>query len=386
MSHVLIVASTLGQLVQPFLRAMAWLLALFFSFTHNYIVSITLLTVLVMLVTAPLTVKSTRSMMEMQRLAPEVKKLQAKYKKEERDKLNEEMMALYREHGVNPVGGCLPILAQAPFFMLLYAVIRGLTNTVVKHHVTIPMPRYLSSGSEMYRTIIAAHGKLVSFGIDLAQKPFEHHGSFLSGLPYWVIFFGALALQYIQMARLNKRNAAQGMQMTEQQRAMRNMQYFMPLVMGFIYIEFPIGITVYFLVSSLCRISIQEIMFHAGITKVRPLEERVPGSAPGRAGDKPARRTFLDRVAEAQERAREQVRLQEERRAGIDQTIETNPKRLPPVSGQLPKPVPKGGNGATPRTPAGGKSGPSSNGANGSSGDGRQQHPRSKSKRPRRAR
>ena len=81
-----------------------------------------------MIVTAPLTVKSTKSMVAMQRVSPEMKKLQQKYKGD-RQTLNEEMMKLYKEHGVNPAGGCLPMFAQFPVFIILYGVIQGLANT-----------------------------------------------------------------------------------------------------------------------------------------------------------------------------------------------------------------------------------------------------------------
>ena len=65
----------------------------------------------------------------MQALAPEMKKLQQKYKGD-RVQLNEEMMKLYKEHHVNPASGCLPLLLQMPAFFILYSVIRGMTNTV----------------------------------------------------------------------------------------------------------------------------------------------------------------------------------------------------------------------------------------------------------------
>lgn len=106
-------ASTLGKIFQPVFQAMAWLIAFFYALVPNYAIAIALLTVVVMIVTAPLTVKSTKSMVSMQRLSPELKKLQQKYKGD-RQKLNEEMMNLYREHGVNPAGGCLPMLMQFP--------------------------------------------------------------------------------------------------------------------------------------------------------------------------------------------------------------------------------------------------------------------------------
>ena len=65
----------------------------------------------------------------MQRVSPELKKLQQKYKGD-RQTLNEEMMKLYKEHGVNPAGGCLPMLVQFPVFIILYGVIKGLTSNV----------------------------------------------------------------------------------------------------------------------------------------------------------------------------------------------------------------------------------------------------------------
>jgi YidC/Oxa1 family membrane protein insertase len=84
--------------------------------------SIVLLTVAVRIVLIPLTVKQVRSTRAMQELAPEIKKLQAKYKND-RQKLTEETMALYKERGFNPMAGCWPLLAQMPFFFALYHVI-----------------------------------------------------------------------------------------------------------------------------------------------------------------------------------------------------------------------------------------------------------------------
>ena len=80
-----------------------------------------------MILLTPLTLKGTRSMIAMQQLQPELKKLQAKYK-DDRQKLNEEMMAFYKEHNINPVGGCLPLLLQMPVFIVLYRVLHGLTQ------------------------------------------------------------------------------------------------------------------------------------------------------------------------------------------------------------------------------------------------------------------
>ena len=119
MTAVLMFASTIGKIFQPLYEALAWIIAVFYALIPNFAVAIALLTVVVMIVTAPLTVKSTRSTIKMQRVAPELKKIQQKYKGD-RVTLNEEMMKLYKEHGINPAGGCLPMLIQLPVFVVLF--------------------------------------------------------------------------------------------------------------------------------------------------------------------------------------------------------------------------------------------------------------------------
>jgi YidC/Oxa1 family membrane protein insertase len=90
--------------------------------SQSYWFSIVLLTISVRILLIPLTVKQVKSTRVMQELAPEIKKLQAKHKND-KTKLNEEMMALYKERGFNPMAGCWPLLAQMPFFFALYQVI-----------------------------------------------------------------------------------------------------------------------------------------------------------------------------------------------------------------------------------------------------------------------
>jgi YidC/Oxa1 family membrane protein insertase len=90
--------------------------------SQSYWFSIVLLTVAVRIVLIPLTVKQVRSTRVMQEIQPELKKLQAKYKND-KQKLQEELMKLYRERGFNPMAGCWPLAAQLPFFWALYRVI-----------------------------------------------------------------------------------------------------------------------------------------------------------------------------------------------------------------------------------------------------------------------
>ena len=81
------------------------------------------MTVLVKLYYCPLTIKQTRSMIAMQKIQPEIKKLQEKYK-DDKEKLSQEMMKFYKENKVNPLGGCLPLILQLPVFFALFTVLR----------------------------------------------------------------------------------------------------------------------------------------------------------------------------------------------------------------------------------------------------------------------
>lgn len=109
---------TFAKLAYPLL----WLLRAFYGVVHNYGVAIILLTVLVRLLFYPLTLKSQKSMKAMQRLQPQIASLKEKYK-DEPAKMQQEQMALFKTHKVNPMGGCLPMLVQLPVFIALYAVL-----------------------------------------------------------------------------------------------------------------------------------------------------------------------------------------------------------------------------------------------------------------------
>jgi YidC/Oxa1 family membrane protein insertase len=115
---------SLGKLIDlgffsPLARPMVQLLQLINQAVHNYGVTIILVTILIKIAFWPLTQKSYKSMQAMQKLQPKMKQLQENYKND-RQALNRAMMQLYREHKVNPLGGCLPMLIQIPFFFAFY--------------------------------------------------------------------------------------------------------------------------------------------------------------------------------------------------------------------------------------------------------------------------
>ena len=100
------------------------ILKFFYGFTRNWGLAIIMLTILTKIILWPLTQKSFRSMEEMQRLQPHLKELRLKYKDDPR-RMNKELMELYRQHHVNPMGGCLPMLLQMPIFIALFTTLRN---------------------------------------------------------------------------------------------------------------------------------------------------------------------------------------------------------------------------------------------------------------------
>jgi len=103
-------------------RPMFWLLTFFFDITKSYGIAIILLTIVVRALLFYPSLKSATAMEEMKALQPQMAAIREKYKKDPQ-KMNAEMMRLYKEHKVNPMGGCLPMLLQLPFFVALYNVL-----------------------------------------------------------------------------------------------------------------------------------------------------------------------------------------------------------------------------------------------------------------------
>ncbi len=362
MTGHLLLASTVGQIFKPLYELLATIIAFFYSLIPNFAVAIALLTVLVMIVTAPLTVKSTRSTIKMQRVAPELKKIQAKYKGD-RVTLNEEMMKLYKEHGINPAGGCLPMLIQLPVFVVLYGVIRGLTSTVKEHGKLVARPDYVSHSTRLYRDLIAANGHMKAFGLDLGNNLFSHNAHWYGAIPYGVIVAIAIGLQYLQMRQLNSRNPGAAQANPQ----MQMVQRYMPLIFAVIYIRISAGVNIYFVVSSLCRIGIQEGIFRSGVLDKATTrgEETLPGRGGG--GGAP-RRSIMERLADAQQRALEQ---QKARQSGLQPEIDVPPEpKEGPKAGSKAPPGDGSTNGPRSKPPAAKAKGGPSKGAAASNGGG----------------
>lgn len=252
--------------------AMAQLLAVFYSVIPSYGIAIILLTVVVMIIVTPLTLKGTRSMMLMQQLQPEIRKLQAKHK-DDRQKLNEEMMALYKENQINPVGGCLPLLVQAPVFVVLYTVLRGLTRRVSElgypsgwlaggFDLGTPSqppqwlrnfdPAYLAPDTDLYRSL-SQTDEMRWLGMDLAASPQEVFGqSFVQFIPYALLILLVAVTGFIQQRQIQGR-VPKGQVNSQQQMIMK----FLPIMLPIFSFTLPGGLVLYFAVSNLYRVGQQ---------------------------------------------------------------------------------------------------------------------------------
>ena len=242
----------LDSLAEPIANLLAWI----YSLTpgeHSYGLAIVLLTIAVMLIVTPLTYTGTKSMIKMQRLQPEMKRIQKKYK-DDRQQLNEELMAFYKENQVNPLGGCLPLLIQLPVFLVLFQVLRGLTRTEeLANGMTVFDPRYISHSTELYQELHMTD-EMNSFGMDLAKSATEvlSDSGIISALPYLSMIVVVLVTSIIQQRQVQGRNPNAAANPT-QQMIMR----VLPLMLAVFSFTFQAALVVYFVVSNLFRVGQQ---------------------------------------------------------------------------------------------------------------------------------
>ena len=118
------------KLLAPIQTGMEWIIVfLYENVVASYGITIILLTIIVRLVLTPLTITQTRSMARMQKIQPQLKELQKEYK-DDKQKLQQETMAFYKQNNVNPLAGCLPLILQMPVFFALFRTLREPTEKV----------------------------------------------------------------------------------------------------------------------------------------------------------------------------------------------------------------------------------------------------------------
>jgi len=226
-------------ILNPFVTVITLLYSVF---GNSAVLAIVLFTILVRLLMYPLSVQQMRSSKAMQELQPEMKKLQEKYKND-REKLAQEQMRLYREHGVNPLGGCLPLLIQFPIWIGLYQAI---------NHALAATPLQLIDLSG--RFLVPGLDRLVPLnnvflGIDLTQAP-TANPTYALVLPVLVLITSWLQSKMITPPSMpsedGKPNQAQAMT--------QSMTTVMPIMMGMFSLSFSVGLSIYYIVSNVISI------------------------------------------------------------------------------------------------------------------------------------
>ena len=178
-------------------------LGYFYRLTGNYGVAIIILSVLIQIMLSPLSLKSYKSMALMKKIQPEMQEIQKRYKTDPK-RMNQEVMGLYKRHGTNPLGGCLPMVLQIPVFFALFTALRNSWNL---------------------------HGAPFIFWIkDLSAKD-----------PYYVLPLVMGAIMFFQQT-LNPQAGDP---------AQAKMMKWMPVIFTFMFLSFPAGLVMYWLINSL---------------------------------------------------------------------------------------------------------------------------------------
>jgi len=265
-------------MLDPIYEIFGTVLAFFYDLVPNLGVAIILLTFAIMLLLYPLTAKQAKSMIAMQRVQPEVKKLQAKYKGD-RQKLNEEMMKFYQENKINPLAGCLPLLVQLPIFFSLFQVLRDSYKYVPKSSelytalcggfgTKTPNGTWTQCGADLTASMKEAKPALYAgigvgdqiihhlkfLGMDLQKSAVDAHDGFLSAAPYFILVGLVILTGFLQTRQAQKRTPVANKQMGMVMRIL-------PIFFGLISLQFPAGLVLYFFVSNLWRLGQQEVIF-----------------------------------------------------------------------------------------------------------------------------
>lgn len=211
-------------------KPMLWLLNFFYSFTRNYGIAIILLTIVIKLAFWPITQRGMKSMKNMQKLQPKIAKLREKFK-DDPAKMNQEMMGLYKTYKINPLGGCLPMLIQIPFFFALYRVLMAAIE--LRHAPFMLWINDLSMPDRLW------------LGFDI---PFLH------GLPVLTLLMGGS--MYLQ----------QKMTPTVADPTQARIMQFLPVIFTFMFLNFASGLVLYWFVNNLLSM-LQQYLINRSTSK-----------------------------------------------------------------------------------------------------------------------
>ncbi|MDX2160741.1 MAG: YidC/Oxa1 family membrane protein insertase [bacterium] len=235
-------------ILNPFVTLLTFLYRVF---GNDMVLSIAVFTVLVRLLTLPLTLQQQRSTRAMQQIQPEMRRLQEKYKND-REKLAAEQMTLYREYGINPLGGCLPLLIQFPIFIALYQAI-NMALAATPTQMIDTAGRLLVPGLD---SVIPLNNRWL--GMDLTQPPnLNTVGTSIESF-FPIILLGLVGITtWLQFKMTMPKPAAPSPDgKPDQAQAMtQSMGTIMPIMYVFFSLSFSVGLSIYFIVSNVVGIA-----------------------------------------------------------------------------------------------------------------------------------
>ena len=240
---------------QPFAKFLFFLMNNFHRVTGSWVVSIVLLTVILRLLLYPLNSWSLRSMKRLQLVQPEVQALQEKYKKDPK-KLQMEMMQLYRDKGVNPLGGCFPMLIQIPFLIGMFDLLKSTFELRGASFI----PGWIDD--------LAAPDVLFSWDFNILLI-----GNELHLLP--ILLGGVMFLQ----AKISS-SSKPDEELTEQQRQQKTMSHMMTVVFTVMFYNFPSGLCIYW-VSSMGLSMLQQWWINRSLDAEAAAEKTQPNAKRG---------------------------------------------------------------------------------------------------------
>lgn len=182
----------IANILQPLIDVNQAILQFWYDVFGNWGVAIIGMTIVVRLVILPLTFKQVKSMQDLQRFQPEMKRIQARYK-EDKQRMQQEMMKFYKEHNFNPLSSCLPLILQLPFFMSLFYLLR---SDHFKHEIAsnpsflfIPNLAQKATGGVLVALIILYIGTQLGASAVTALRADKQQRLIMFGLPFVFTFF-----------------------------------------------------------------------------------------------------------------------------------------------------------------------------------------------------
>lgn len=247
---------------------------------HNTGLCIILFTIVVYLLMYPLNSKQQKSSRLMNKINPEIKAIQKKYKgktdQASQMKMNQETQEVYAKYGISPFSGCLPLLVTLPIMWCLYRVILNITD---------------------YIPALGEGNANIFLGLDIDESPLTYFnsGAHRFGWLAFIIPVLAVLFQFLNTKLLQVKNDDKNAEQDSMASSMKMMNYFMPFMSGFFCLSLPMAIGLYWVIGSIFRV-VQALLVNRKVDQIS-LEELIEKNK-GKASKKSAKREHMNRQME----------------------------------------------------------------------------------------